>query len=96
VRFHRPYIVQALPMLLVTFQNSMARPYLRTLYAGVMEHGDIKLILTEKLQSYWLTFIMLECVCMVLEEKRNNQSYSSMIAASYNNDWPHKTWSLGK
>lgn len=55
-----------------------------------MEHEDIKLVLTWKLYPYWLTFIVIEVLCSLLEEKSNHLCYSAVSPVSYNTDWPVK------
>lgn len=61
-------------------------PFMKILHDCVIEHGEIKYMLLKKLHSYCLAFTLLEVLCIVLEEKSNQQSYQAINSIKTHNN----------
>lgn len=69
---------------------------LQTSQTGVIEHGQIKLVLTWKPHPFQVAFRVLEnALSMLPEQKSNYQSYPAMTPASHNNNWQDNICSGG-
>lgn len=77
-------------LLLVTLHILVVRLLLKIPHYQVREHREIKLVLTWKLCSYWVAFIVLEGAVHTNEEE-NHQSYLVVNSANYTKDWLNKT-----
>lgn len=58
----------------------------KTPHTRVIEHEDIKVVLTWKLHPYWVAFIVLKGTVQLPEEKTSHQSSPAVSSSSYNND----------